>query len=631
MKRRSILVRVGLIVGVGMLIILLIMLLLPLNQLSESGYEQLVSRVEHSSQALVDKIETDLTQGEEFAKTYADLLSTDDKAPCSRKQIVELITNALPAYPFVIGVGLAYEPNAFDGADSLYVGVVGNGFQGRFIPYMDKDVNGVAHLDDTCYSHINEETGAWYFVPLRTGKAFISELYTTKVFERLNVPVFTLAEPITRRGQNIGVMSVDIELERILDWIRNAKKFDGIATVSFYSPLGSLLASSRTDASDSERFDWGVLSPKESQALHEREKIFHQVGDEVRYITPFYFDSCENPLLLCIDFNKSEAMLSVYRGLNLYFWIGLLLALTLLLVVLFAMRRQLRPVKVLAERIEALAEGHLSTRRMGYEERQDETGLIARSYADMVQRLRGVIASIEHSARELNTSSEHISDSANEIASASEMEASSTDEVLSQCTGVLGVCKNDVSIADGAASSIVRAQNQLKNLADSIHQTSRTLSEIVNREMLLAEVSAQTNILALNAAVSAARAGEQGRGFAVIASEVRSLAERSAEIVNGIQALRDTSLSVSEASLKELERLQTVMTTLIDKMAGLNENSHHITDSMQQIEVAVTTLSDTANTNAQAASALSEASSDIVTRVKTLRNEIAHFKMEEER
>ena len=321
--------------------------------------------------------------------------------------------------------------------------------------------------------------------------------------------------------------------------------------------------------------------------------------------------------------------MSVYRGLNLYFWIGLLLALTLLLVVLFAMRRQLRPVKVLAERIEALAEGHLSTQRMGYEERQDETGLIARSYADMVQRLRSVIASIEHSARELNTSSEHISDSANEIASASEMEASSTDEVLSQCTGVLGVCKNDVSIADGAASSIVRAQNQLKNLADSIHQTSRTLNEIVNREMLLAEVSAQTNILALNAAVSAARAGEQGRGFAVIASEVRSLAERSAEIVNGIQALRDTSLSVSEASLKELERLQTVMATLIDKMAGLNENSHHITDSMQQIEVAVTTLSDTANSNAQAASALSEASGDIVTRVRTLRNEIAHFKMGE--
>ena len=630
MKRRSILLPVGLIVGAGMLIILLIMLLVPLYLLSESGYERLVNRVEHSSQALVDKIKADLTQGEEFAKTCADLFSTEDKTPCSREQIIELIKNALPSYPFVIGAGLVYEPNAFDGADSLYAGVTGNGFQGRFIPYIDKDINGVAHLDDTCYSHINEETGAWYFVTLRTGKAFISELYTTKVFERLNVPVFTLAEPITRRGQNIGVMSVDIELERILDWIRNAKSFDGIATVSFYSPLGRLLASSRTDALDSECFDWSSLSHAESHTLREREKIFHQVGDEVRYITPFYFDSCENPLLLCIDFNKSEAMMSVYRGLSLYFWIGLLLALVLLLLVLFVMRRQLRPIKVLAERIESLAEGHLSTQRMGYEERQDETGLISRSYADMVQRLRGVIAGIERSARELNTSSEHINESANEIASASEMEASSTDEVLSQCTGVLGVCKNDMSIADGAASSIVRAQNQLKSLADSIHKTNRTLGEIVNREMLLAEVSAQTNILALNAAVSAARAGEQGRGFAVIASEVRSLAERSAAIVNGIQALRDTSFTVSEASLKELERLQTVMATLIDKMVGLNENSHHITDSMQQIEVAVTTLSNTANTNAQAASALSEASADIVTRVKNLHSEVTHFKMEEE-
>lgn len=628
MKRHSILVRIGILVGISMLLILSIMLLFPMNQLSKSGYEHLVSDVQQSSQALVNKIEADLTQGEEFAKTCAHLLSTETGAPCSRVQVIELIKNALPAYPFIIGVGLAYEPNAFDEADSLYVGVEGNGFQGRFIPYIDKDVNGIAHLDDTCYSHINEETGSWYFVPLRTGKAFISELYTTKVFERLNVPVFTLAQPITRGGQNIGVMSVDIELERILEWVRNAN-FNGNATVSFYSPLGSLMATSRTEATDSERFDWGILTPDEIQTLKTHEKILHQEGDAVRYITPFYFDSCENPLLLSIDFNKSEAMSEVYRGLSFYFWIGIILALTLLFAILFVLRRQLHPIKILANRIEMLASGDLSTQHIGYEEKRDETGLISRSYVDMVQRMRGVILSIEQLARELNNSSEHISDSANEIASASEMEASSTDEVLSQCTGVLGVCKNDVTIADNTATSIVHAQNQLKRLSESIFETSRTLGEIVNREMLLAEVSAQTNILALNAAVSAARAGEQGRGFAVIASEVRALAERSAEIVDGIQALRDTSLNVSEASLKELERLQSVMTTLIDKMAGLNENSHHVTDSIQQIEEAITNLSNNANSNAQAASALSEASIDIVTRVRALRGEIAHFKIGE--
>ncbi len=628
MKRRSILVRIGILVGAGMLLILVIMFMLPMNQLKESGYEQLVSNVQQSSQTLVEKIEAYLLEGEEFTRTFAEVFSTPDVAPCTRTQSVELIKNALASYPYIIGVGLAYEPNAFDGADSLYVGVEGNGFAGRFIPYIDKDANGVVHLDDTCYSHINEKEGAWYFVPLRTGKAFISELYTTKVLERQNVPVFTIAKPILRRGAIIGVMSVDIELELVLECVRSAKDFEGNATVSLYSPKGAIMATSRSTTRSNETFDWQSLTPQEVAALQGREKILHQDGDAVSYIIPFYFDSCEKPLLLSIDFNQSDAMMAVYRGLSIYFWIGILLALILLFLVLFVMRRQLHPIKILAERIESLAGGHLATQPIGYEDRRDETGIISRSYADMVQHLQGVILSIEHSTSDLNVSSEHISNSANDIASASEMEASSTDEVLSQCTGVLGVCKNDVTLADGTSTSIVQAQEQLKRLAESIHKTSRTLGEIVNREMLLAEVSAQTNILALNAAVSAARAGEQGRGFAVIASEVRLLAERSAEIVNGIQALRDTSLQVSDASLKELERLQSVMATLIDKMAGLNENSHHITDSVQQIELAVTGLSNNANSNAQAASALSEASSDIVARVKALRNEIAHFKID---
>lgn len=620
-------VRIGILVGISVLIIVTATLFVPLNLLRESGYEHLVNEVQQSSHALVSKIEADLRQGEELANVCAYLLSSNDKSPCTRAQAIELIKNALSGYPSVIGVGLAYEANAFDGADSLYIGVAGNNFQGRFIPYIDKDIHGVAHLDDTCYSHIKTDSDSWYFATITSGKAFISELYTTKVFERPRVPVFTLAQPIFRGNKTIGVMSVDVELERVLEWIHNSH-FNGNAIVSFYSPQGHLIASSHPESDVPETFDWRTLTSKEIEDLRSRESVLHEEGDVIHYVIPFYFDSCENPLLLSIDLNKSDAIAAVYQSLSLYLWVGVLLTLTLILIVLFVMRKQLRPITLLANRIEALAEGHLSTQRIGFEEKGDETGLISRSYMRMVEQLQGIIQNIEQLSLELNSSSEHISNSANEVACAAETEASSTDEVLSQCTSVLNVCKNDVTIADKTSTAIAHAQTQLKELAEGIVKTSNTLNEMVNREMLLAEVATQTNILALNAAVSAARAGIKGRGFAVIASEVRTLAERSAEIVDGIQALRSTSLAVSEASLQELERLQSVMGTLITKMGGLNENSHHVTDSIQQIEEAIVNLSNYANSNAHAASSLSDASVEIVSHVKKLRNEVGYFKLD---
>lgn len=625
MKNRSILFRVSLLVICGTGLVILTLALLLISRLKSAGYERLIQEVDAASVELKMRIERDLTQDVSFTRSVAKLLSGD--VTLTRTQAMEMLENALPHYPFVTGIGLSYETNGFDGRDSLHIGEKGSGNEGRFLPFIAMGRDGTAQYSDTTHMHVNREIGTWYFEPQRTKKAFASEPYHLDILDRKNVFLFSFAEPILKDNRFLGVVEVDIELDNIVSWVEHEEALSGLANVALYTTGGNLAATTN-NANAPAVFNWEVFSESERLAIKREESILHEHGDSVSYITPFYMSTCESPVLLRIDFSMSDAMQQVYKRLALVLLLGALFSVIFFFALLYLLRRVLRPIHSIADRLGGLTEGNLNTHPTGYEGRGDELGLMAQGYQRMVTKLRSVIGAIATSTNELKTNSTYIHSSSESIADAAQNSAASTEEVLAQCTSVFEVCQRNLEMSDDAANEVRSAQETLTNLSANIAKTTKTLEDIVNRELLLAEIAAQTNILSLNASVEAARAGEAGRGFAVVANEIRVLAERSAEIVNGINDMRNHSQTLSRTTLTALTQLQHVLEGIVADMTQMNANSHLITEAMRQIDIAMNGLSSIAQNNAASSDLLASESESIVERVKELKQEVAHFQID---
>ncbi len=214
---------------------------------------------------------------------------------------------------------------------------------------------------------------------------------------------------------------------------------------------------------------------------------------------------------------------------------------------------------------------------------------LKRDFNGAMDKLQETMRSIAANASGVQAGALEITRASEDLSRRSEQQAASLEETaatLDQITMTVrtsadtaGKARQLVAEARGGAERSGSVVREAVDAMGGIEASARQIGTIIG---VIDEIAFQTNLLALNAGVEAARAGEAGRGFAVVATEVRALAQRSADAAREIKTLISASGQQVEIGVRLVGETGKTLGLIVSQVIRLNELMTEIAASAQE-------------------------------------------------
>ena len=328
----------------------------------------------------------------------------------------------------------------------------------------------------------------------------------------------------------------------------------------------------------------------------------------------------------------TEANINVKNNQTIMIISALLVVLSILITFIL-LYIKIQPLTKLSQIAQKIANGDLRIEKVVIKSK-DEVAILALSFNQMTDNLKGIISTVNKASENLSSSSEQLSASTEETSNATQLVSTSVEEVaygasiqhqqMSEIlTEINNVSQGIKRIASSSANvshtskdamhksqlgekSINQAIAQMKTINNKVEETAQTIQLLNERSkdiekiiVAITDISNQTNLLALNAAIEAARAGVYGKGFAVVADEVKKLAEESN---NSARQITEIIQTIQSDTVHTVDQMNTLMENVSNGVSIIENTGTSFKEILISSQAVSTQIQEVTTISAQIAS-----------------------------